>query len=91
MKHQRKDFKQNKWKKWLVLVLGVCVGGLLGKAVPLVLNKLLNPLYSREKLDETMLALLGKNKMDKALSQEVLMVAYDYNSQQPRLFSKYFS
>ena len=91
LKENHKEFKENHWKKWIVVAIGVCLGAILGKVVPLTINKLLNPLYSREKLDETMRDLLGKNYMDQALSDEVIMVAYDYNSQQPRLFSKYFS
>jgi len=38
-----------------------------------------------------MQTLLGKYKIDEVLSDEVLIVAYDYNSQEPRFFSKYFS
>lgn len=34
---------------------------------------------------------LGAANIKDAISDEVLVVAYDYNSQQPRFFSKYFS
>jgi len=35
--------------------------------------------------------LLGKYHVSEALSDEVMIVAYDYNSQEPRFFSKFFS
>ena len=35
--------------------------------------------------------LLGDFNIDQAITDELLVVAYDYNSQQPRFFSKYFS
>ena len=38
-----------------------------------------------------MKVLVGKYKFSDVLSDELLVVAYDYNSQQPRFFSKYFS
>mmetsp|Transcript_12911 Transcript_12911/g.20010 ORF Transcript_12911/g.20010 Transcript_12911/m.20010 type:complete len:97 (-) Transcript_12911:341-631(-) len=35
--------------------------------------------------------LLGHYNIDEVLTDEILIVAYDYNSQEPRFFSKYFS
>lgn len=35
--------------------------------------------------------LLGDAHINDAITDELLVVAYDYNSQQPRFFSKYFS
>ena len=35
--------------------------------------------------------LLGSYNIKDVLSDEILIVAYDYNSQEPRFYSKYFS
>ena len=35
--------------------------------------------------------LIGKRNISEAMFDEVLLVAYEYNSQQPRFYSKYFT
>jgi len=35
--------------------------------------------------------MLGGYKIKDALTKELLIVAYDYNGQQPRFYSKWFS
>jgi patatin-like phospholipase/acyl hydrolase len=34
---------------------------------------------------------LGKNNFTSLMTDELLVVAYDYNSQEPRFYSKYFA
>jgi patatin-like phospholipase/acyl hydrolase len=48
-------------------------------------------LYKRDLLEKIMKEYLGEVNIKDALTDELLVVAYDYNSQQPRMFSKYFS
>ena len=67
------------------------VGALLGIQVPALVNTLNHSLYSRTQLDNIMKDLLGDFRVDQVLTDEVLLVAYDYNSQEPRFFSKYFT
>lgn len=38
-----------------------------------------------------MLELIGEKYVKEALTEELMIVAYDYNSQQPRYYSKWFS
>lgn len=56
-----------------------------------IYNKVGKSRYSRASLENVMVELLGDYRIDEVLSDEVLVVAYDYNSQEPRFFSKHFS
>jgi patatin-like phospholipase/acyl hydrolase len=67
------------------------VGLILGIKIPALVNMLTHSSYSRASLDNIMQTLLGKYHIEQSLSDEVLIVAYDYNSQEPRFFSKYFA
>lgn len=42
-------------------------------------------------MDKLMKELLPNGKVKDATTTEVLIVAYEYNSQEPRFYSKYFS
>lgn len=74
-----------------MFAVGALVGIILGVKIPVLIHKLLNAKYSRKSLDKIMEVLVGKYRIDETLSDELLIVAYDYNSQEPRFFSKYFS
>ncbi len=38
-----------------------------------------------------MIELVGKKKIREVLSDEILLISYEYNTQQPRFYSKYFT
>ena len=84
-------YEQDKPKYWVVLAGFIVIGIILGIELPAIVNKLTSSLYSRENLDNIMLNLLGDFRINEVLTTELLIVAYDYNSQEPRFFSKYFS
>ena len=84
-------YERNKPKQWVVLIFGTIVGLLIGAYVPSLVNMLLNSLYSRKQLDKIMKDLLGDYKISEALTDEIMITAYEYNSQQPRFYSKYFA
>lgn len=67
------------------------IGFMVATIIPPLLYKLANSKYSRKSLDNIMKELLGDFNIDEAITDELLVVAYDYNSQQPRFYSKYFS
>jgi hypothetical protein len=84
-------YKRNKPKKWLVVCAFLLFGYLLGNGIPSIINKLSKASYDRASLENIMKNLLGDYYITDALSDELLIVAFDYNSQEPRFFSKYFS
>lgn len=91
LKDEHIHYQENTYKKYLMLWLGITLGLILGYKVPFYYNKLANPSYIRGGLDEKMSEILGETHIKDVLSDEVLIVAYDYNNQAPRFFSKYFS
>ena len=84
-------FIRDRPKKWIVVVLFTLLGLMLGQFLPKIFTALNDSLYSREDLDNIMQELLGGYHIKDALTKELLIVAYDYNGQEPRFFSKWFS
>jgi hypothetical protein len=62
------------------LVFGLTVGVLIGSILPKLIYTLTHSLYSRSSLDNIMKNLLGKYKISEALTDELMIVAYEYNS-----------
>jgi hypothetical protein len=82
---------KNRYKKWVVCMLGVLIGASLGVGVPTITTILSNSLYDRAAIEGLMDELIGAKNISSAMQDELLVVAYDYNSKQPRLYSKYFA
>jgi hypothetical protein len=51
-------FEKDKYKKWIVCLVGVLIGGFLGYAVPTITNVLTRSMYDRAGLDALTLELL---------------------------------
>ena len=90
------DEKTNRYEclsifKWVVFVTFIIIGLAAGVVVPSNIYKLHKGLYSREGLDKMMNQYYGDKNVSDALTDELLIVAYEYNSQQPRFYSKYFT
>jgi patatin-like phospholipase/acyl hydrolase len=66
------------------------LGIVLGSTLPQGIKALNSSLYKRYKLEKLMGLYLGDNSFDNLLTDELMVVAYDYNAQEPRFFSKYF-
>lgn len=67
------------------------IGSILGIGVPGIFNALKNSLYDRVAIEGLMDELIGAKNISSAMPDELLIVAYDYNSKQPRFYSKHFS
>lgn len=50
-----------------------------------------NSLYDRQAIEGLMDSLIGQRNISQAIIDEVMIVTYEYNSQAPRLFSKYWA
>ncbi len=77
--------------KWLVVLVFMVVGLLLANFLPPIVNLLLGSRYNRVKLEALMKDKLGDAGFNDVLTDEILVVAYDYNSQEPRFYSKYYA
>ena len=72
-------------------MVGVLIGVSLGLGVPGIYKVLSNSLYDRKAIEKLMHELIGAKNISSAMPDELLIVAYDYNSKQPRLYSKHFA
>lgn len=67
--------------KWVVILIFLIIGLCAGYWIPNYSYKLANGLYSREGLDTLMNDTYGDKNVEDALTDEILIVAYEYNSQ----------
>ena len=77
--------------KWVVLVAFIWLGLTISYGVPYLIFKLQSARYNRTKLEALMEECLGEAYITDAITDELLIVAYDYNSQEPRFYSKYYA
>ena len=91
LRERRTAYLAGRNRKWIVTFVGVLLGVILGFGVPTIWNKLGNALYDRSAITNLMNELIGVYHVKDAITDEVCIVAYDYNSQSPRLYSKYLS
>jgi K+-transporting ATPase c subunit len=87
----RAEYEINRPKQWVILVIGLVFGVLAGIGFPYLINLVTNSLYSRKSLDNIMKTLLGSYEIEDALTDELMIVAYEYNSMRPRFYSKWFA
>ncbi len=71
---------QNRPKKWVMTGVGIVLGIVLGIFLPMAFNALNSSLYKRVNLEQIMDDYLGAYHLEQALTDELLIVAYDYNS-----------
>lgn len=55
----KKHYLENRYKKWLVCMVGVLIGCALGLGVPGIYNVLSNSLYDRKAIEGLMHELIG--------------------------------
>ena len=83
-------YQRQQPRRWVVLILFLILGGAIGYYAPTITNFLSVAMYDRKSLDQVMYEYLGGITLKQVISDEVMLVAYDYNSQQPRFYSKTF-
>jgi len=79
---------ESKQKKWVVMILGTILGGLIGYFVPVELYDMATSKYDRTMLDTTLDEMFGGYRFEDSLTDEVLMIAFSYNLMEPRFYSK---
>ena len=77
--------------KWAVTAIFAFFGVVAAYYGPLYLGKFEISLYKRDGLDELTKAYFGTKNVEDALTDEILLVAYEFNTHQPRFYSKYFA
>lgn len=85
------QFEENYIKTWIVLGVFMLLGAIAGKYIPKTINSLTHAKYDRSGLDAIMTDYFGDKTMTDILTDELLITSYEYNYEQPRFYSKYFT
>ena len=82
-------YRRNRGKKWYVFLTGLILGGLIGFGAPKIYRMVSSARYYRDSLDKIANEYFHNMTFDQMLG-DTLVVAFDYNTFQPRFYSKYF-
>lgn len=82
-------YRESKQKKWIIFVIGLILGGLIGYYLPITIYSLATTSLSRGPIDNLLNEMFGSFKVKDALSEEVMIVSFSYNVQEPRFYSKF--
>jgi len=77
---QEDRWKADRPKKWIPVAVGVIIGIILSQVFPILIKVLDSALYDRRELEALMKEKLGAYKIKDATVDELLIVAYEYNS-----------
>lgn len=73
-------YRESKQKKWIICVIGLVLGAVLGYYIPITVYFLGNSNYNRETIDSYLKTFFGHAKVSEILTDECLIVAYSYNA-----------
>lgn len=73
--------KENKQKKWIVAIIFMILGSVLGYYIPVLTYTLSYSVYDRTDFDIEINSMFGGASITNALTDEVLILAYSYNQQ----------
>jgi patatin-like phospholipase/acyl hydrolase len=82
-------YMEKKGRKWIVMLVGGILGAFLGWVLMPQFFKLTKSSYDRSGIESICEEMFGKVRIQDALTKEVNIIAYEYNSHQPRVFSKF--
>jgi len=76
---------------WLCSIIGVILGVVLAPLTLKVWNFAGYSIYDRSGLDAVTKEKLGPYGWNNIIVDDLIITAYEYNSKQPRFYSKYFN
>ena len=91
LREQREKYERRKPCKWFVMLLFMLFGSVLLMLITRLITFVSNSMYDRKAMEQLMTDLIGQRNISQAISDEIIITAYEYNSQQPRLFSKHLA
>ena len=83
-------YKQNFFKSYVCTLGGVAIGFIVAPITMALSQYLGLALYNRAGLDHLTEEFLGNNTWDNIIQDDLLVTTFDYNSETPRFYSKYF-
>eukprot|EP00347_Sterkiella_histriomuscorum_P004105 403361733 len=84
-------YMEKKGRKWIVMLIGGIIMAFLGWVLMPKFFSLTKSSYDRRGIESICNEMFGNIRIQDALTKEVNIVAYEYNSHQPRVFSKFSS
>jgi patatin-like phospholipase/acyl hydrolase len=87
---EKNEYMSNRFKKWFVFGFGVVLSVGLAYATTEFVSVATNAVYDRSGLEEGTDQYFGNRTFDDIAVDELMINAYEFNSQQPRFYSKYF-
>ncbi len=76
----KEEYEKNRYKKWVVTLFGIIIGLIFGISIPKIYNFMTNSLYDRSHIDGLMFDLVGKRRVREGLTDEMLIISYEYNT-----------
>ncbi len=82
-------YRERKGRKWITMLIGIFVFGLIGWIVLPLFKKLTNSLYDRTGLEKVTTEQFGDVRIADVLTEDIMIVTYDFAGQKPVIFTKY--
>jgi hypothetical protein len=83
------EYRERKGRKWITMIIGTILFAIIGWIVMPLTNKLKHSLYDRRGLAGVTETKFGETRMNEVLTDEVMIVAYDFRNHVPVIFTKY--
>lgn len=88
LEDSRKTFRKRKFKRYAIIIGFTALGSLTGYGLVRLINAF-KTLYDRKAYDEKVFSMFGATPITEALTDEFLILAYSYDNNEPRFYSKY--
>lgn len=73
------------------MVVFIIVGTLFMIGFSTMITFATNSLYNREAIESLMRDMIGRRNITEIITDELMVVTYEYNSHSPRLYTKFFA
>lgn len=81
LQEERSKYEKRKPCKWFVMLLFMVLGSLLLILFTRMITFVSNSMYDRTAMEGLMDNLIGRRNISQAISDELIITAYEYNSQ----------
>lgn len=85
------EYQRNSYKKWYCMGLGMLISPFVAWYLLLLTYKLSHAFYVRTGIDQLLKANFGDRTFNDIMIDELLVVAFDYDENEPRFFSRQFA
>jgi len=80
LEEKEEKYEKNRPKKWALVGVGLAIGACLGLWIPDIYKFATNTLFDRSGIESLLEDYLGGKNITQTLFDDMLIVAYEYNS-----------